>query len=217
MRKMRAGLIVLAVAAVVAGCGAEPFEPDGPEAVSARQLAWSNVDRALGDVRGDADPIASGRYDGCRDGQNNWKIQDQYEHECFVVGSELLPAADSDDQVAGALQEMSGRLDELGCTTTGPTLAQVDQQYWQSHRDQADYGPGSLPDSRYDCSGVRVVIKPSDPSTLGEDLPPSTVIFLDEMLNEEPYPEDAVASAEATEAAMLWVITADSSYYANEF
>ncbi len=209
-------MAVVVVALLVAGCGPEPFEPDGAQAAEARVRSWSAIDRALADVRGDREPVAAARFDGCHTGQNNWKIKDEYQHECSVVGSLLVPAAGLAG-VSQALQTMSSRLEDLGCTTTGRTLAQIDREYWAQFRTRPDYRPGSLPEADYQCGDVRVTVAPTDPIKIKQGLFPTALLGLDELRDEQPYPADTDRRAESDGAAMFWMITADTRYYATRF
>ncbi|WP_152363440.1 hypothetical protein [Microlunatus speluncae] len=218
LRGTRFGIAVIAVALLVAGCGPEPFEPDGAKAVEERARSWSAIDRALAEVQGDREPIAQARYDGCHTGQNNWKIKDKYAHECSVLRSLLVPAAELDD-VSEALQTLSRRLDELGCTATWRTLAHIDQEYWTKFQSRPDYRPGSLPEAGHQCGEVRITVKPTDSITIkkAEALLPFALIGLDQRRDEQPYPADTDRRAEADGAAMFWMITADQRYYATKF
>lgn len=216
LRGSRLGVAVAAVALVATGCGAEPFEPDGAEATKARSQAWSEVDRALADVRGDREPIAEARFDGCHTGQNNWKIRDEFQHECSVVASVMVPAAKLDD-VSQALRTLSTRFEQLGCTTTWRTLAEIDRDYWTEFRTRPDYRPGSLPEARYQCGDRWITVAPTDTIKIKEGLFPTALVGLDEMLDEQPYPADTEQRAKAEGSAMFWMVTSDRRYYATKF
>lgn len=219
LRGTRAGAAAIGViiaAATLAGCGAEPFEPNGAAATEARAQAWAEVDRALAEVRGDREPIAQARFDGCHTGQNNWKIKDEYQHECSVAGSILVPASDLDG-VSQALRTLSARFDDLGCATTWHTLAEIDRDYWARFRTRPDYRPGSLPETTYQCGDHRVTVAPTDPIKIKQGLRPTALLGLDERLDEQPYPSDTEQRARSDGAAMFWMITASKRYYATKF
>ena len=218
LRGTRFGLAVVAVALLVAGCDPEPFEPDGAQATESRARSWTAIDRALADVVGEREPIARARFDGCHTGLRNWQFNDEYAHECSVVGSLLAPAAER-DEVSEALQTLSRRIDELGCTATWRPLAYIDREYWAKYEDRPDYRPGRLPAAEYQCGGFRITVSPTDPVTIKKKdvLVPAALIGLDDMRVDQRYPADTVRRAESDGAAMLWVITADSRYYVTKF
>lgn len=216
LRGSRLGVVIAAVVLVVTGCGAEPFEPNGPQATEARARAWGEVDLALADVQGDREPIGQARFDGCHTGQNNWKIKDEYQHDCSVARSVMVPAAEL-DEVSQALQTFNGRFEELGCTTTWRTLAQIDEDYWTKFKTRPDYRPGSLPEAHYQCGDRRITVAPTDTIKIKKGLYPTALMGMDDMLDQQVFPEDLAKRAKSDGSAMFWMITAYSRYYSTKF
>lgn len=216
----------LAAAVLLSGCGlfAEEFEPDGVEAVAAREAAFARIDAAMPDAVGDGSTLGRARFDLCSQGQNNWKRRDEHAWECVAASSEVVVTATNRPEVAAALTVAQARADDLGCTPNFArgAIGAIEEEYWAPRAQDPTYSAGDLPSATYTCAdGLRLEMRPtaagSDPQvqldvgvTLASSPDPR-------VLTSEPFDDDVVAAAQESPAALLLVVTVSRMYYDVDF
>jgi hypothetical protein len=225
------GVLSLGVAAVgvvayctLAGCTgtAEPFDPDGTQASSARASATTQLSGLADRLVAGHEVLADGTADGCVRGQNNWKRKDAYSYECSVLVSRLVLVTTDRDAVGDALTAADAAIVEVGCRRAYDLsgLDQVRDGYWDDSNPQVQqHGAAGLPGASYRCAGdVEVGVTPtsrdartSDPAL--DALP----LFLEVMLHEDWYTPADIATLQRSGAELALVVTVRSTYYRTRF
>lgn len=215
----------------VFGCTvfSEDFEPDGEEATRSRALAEGAATRTLDSVTAGRPVLAEAGVDGCRLGQNNWKIKDTYSHECVVVASRtVLVVADGGfDEVGEGLSATDAAVRAHGCTARSRGLAEVRAEYWSQGNPQVEReGAAGIPGAAYECADlaevspgtVRLEVDPTSARTVRSD---ASGVFgptwVDLALRDEWYTEADAAAVVGSGAALAVVHTVRVGYYDTEF
>jgi hypothetical protein len=215
---------VAAVAALGAGCSlfGESFEPQGAEAVAAREAAARAVEQRLDAIVGDMTEHGRLREDACHEGQDNWKRTDPYAWECRLGVAAVFEGAATRSDVVSALETLHGRIVAAGCQPRlGRGLLDVARDYWTALSGRPGYGPEDLPFQDYSCpddSQVEVLSSTPAATTLARDVAdPFGTGFAGEIrLSSEPLAADALASATSSSAAQLFVVRVTQAYYTIE-
>ena len=238
-RVLRVVLVTVAVAAVglgavgvlgycsVFGCTlfAQDFEPWGEEAVAARAAAVPAATEFADGAAAGGRVVADATRDGCRTGQNNWKIKDTYSHECEVDVSRLVVLTADRASVGEALTSADATIRALGCLPSGPRggrgLDGVRAEYWREDNPQvARYGAAGLPSAGYDCPGGRTLeAQPTSASrsrVSAHDLTDGTP-FLDDVLADDWYTAQDLRVLRESRAELALVVTVTDGYYRTRF
>ncbi|MGC3956061.1 MAG: hypothetical protein QM804_17760 [Propionicimonas sp.] len=138
--------VVLAVLCLgLAGC-VRPFQPDGSLAGAGREAMRPRLADLASQLTRDEPPLATVTRDGCRTGQNNFKVRDEFAHDCLLVHAVAFPAAATPDDVKDAIATMADRLAALGCTADGDLdLTQIGNAYWEARKRRRGLRPETCP------------------------------------------------------------------------
>lgn len=208
----RLGVAVLATAyAVSAGCGFSPPDPESAQIREEREAA-AQATEALGPAAwGLGEPLGAAVKDVCQQGQRNWKVK-EIRFACTFGRSWVTPGVDRPAEVAAALDDLVARVEDAGCTGTHNGSLDQAIRYWE---DGTQREPGSLPGGRYDCDGVELELTPVSPADgyvtpiavvgrlTGADVATPTL---------EEFPDDLERTVAASDQAMLWQVTATTTY-----
>jgi hypothetical protein len=216
--------IVLAATAplLLSGCGAS-FRPDGDAARAARAAGDAAAERLLDEVTDGAPPVGTAVFDLCTEGQHNWKRHDDYDHECDLAHSRVVPGAATTADVDSSLRSLHLRLLGAGCTVPygGSGLAGVADVYWPSRQKMRNPSPGMMPSERYSCDtgdGPAVELE-VEPYAAGRDerydLRPDVMLtpyIATRTLRSEPFPASTEAAVAGSGLALHYVVTAKVAY-----
>ena len=217
-------LLVLSVTACVllSGCAAS-FRPDGDEAVAARSAGDAAAERLLDEVTEGAQPVGSAVFDQCTEGQHNWKRHDDYDHECDLAHSRVVPGAATTAEVDASLRAMHRRALGAGCTLLygDSGLEGVSDGYWPSRQGMANPSPGMMPSGRYSCAtgdGPPVELE-VEPYAAGRDerydLRPDVMLtpyIATRTQRSEPFPDSTESAVAGSGLALHYVVTAKVAY-----
>jgi hypothetical protein len=140
---------------LVAGCGGVlgggdngPPDPLAPEIVDAREVATDAADAALVEAAAalGGRVVARTSADACYEGQNNWKVHDEYEHRCTLRRAAVV-AFDGDFRKR--IARFDDRLFAAGwqCPCPGTeTLSAKVEEYWEFRK--GEYGGQDPPITR---------------------------------------------------------------------
>ena len=223
-RRPLLALCALAVPAVVllSGCAAS-FRPDGDEAAAARSAGDAAAERVLDEVTEGAQPVGTALFDLCTEGQHNWKRSDDYDHECDLAHSRVVPGAATATGVDASLRAMHARLLGAGCTLLYDRsgLEGVADVYWPSRQRMANPSPGALPSVQYTCAvgdGPPVEVE-VEPYAAGRDerfdLRPDVMLtpyIATRTQRSQPFPESTASVVAGSGIALHYVVTAKVAY-----
>ena len=238
-RVLRVVLVTLAVAALavgavgvlaycsVFGCTvlSEDFEPRGEQAVRARAVSGTAVAELAGRASAMGEVVADATRDGCRTGQNNWKIKDTYSHECRVEASRVVVLTTDREAVGAGLTRADEVIRGLGCTPSGSFggagLEGVREEYWREDNPQVSRsGAAGLPGAAYDCpGGRRLDVEPTSrqEGVTSPDVLAGTGTFLDDLLEDDWYTDADLRALRETRAELALVVTVGDDYYRTRF
>lgn len=213
------GLVVLAL--LLAGCGPEPFEPQGAEASAGRTAARTALAALLDDVARGRTVLGRATLDGCVTGQDSWKRQDEYAHECTVSDSAVVAVADRADRVGPGLLAVDDLLRGLGCEpTTWGGLDRVQREYWRDGDPVAEPADAAaLPAADYTCGGeVSVEVRPTSAGARGDPRAAlGPVSEPDDLLSGGPHDAATLTALRSSGLALAVVVTASRTYYRTRF
>jgi hypothetical protein len=211
----------------VFGCRlfSEDFEPQGEEAARARAVAGTAVADLAGRASVVGVVVADARRDGCRSGQNNWKVKDTYSHECRVEASRVVVLTTDHGAVGAGLTRADEVIRGLGCTPTGGPgtggLEGVRAEYWRQDNPQvARLGPSGLPGASYGCPGGRTLdVQPTSrrASATSARVLVGSGVFLDDVLEDDWYTPEDLRGLRESRAELALVVTAGDDYYRTRF
>jgi hypothetical protein len=216
--------LVLAVVAplLLSGCSAS-FRPNGADEVDARSAGDAAADRLLDQVTEGAVPVGSAVFDLCTEGQHNWKRHDDYDHECDLAHSRVVPAAATPADVDGSLRSMHLRILGAGCTLLygRSGLEGVADVYWPSRQQMANPSPGAMPSAQYSCAtgdGPPVELE-VHPYAAGRDetydLRPDVMLtpyIATRTLRSEPFAASTADTVSGSGLVLHYVVTAKVAY-----
>jgi hypothetical protein len=206
----------------VSGCGAS-FRPDGDEAVAARSAGDAATQRLLDQVTDGAQPVDTAVFDLCTEGQHNWKRHDDYDHECDLAHSRVVPGAATTADVDSSLRSMHLRILGAGCTLlyNRSGLAGVADVYWPSRQKMANPSPGLMPSAQYTCAAgdgppVELEVQPYTGGRSEEyDLRPDVMLtpyIATRTLRSAPFAPSTAYRVASSGMALHYVLTAKVAY-----
>ncbi|NNG20437.1 hypothetical protein HJ590_12855 [Naumannella sp. ID2617S] len=213
--------LALAAAAMLVGTpllgACSPADPESPEIRARAAAAGTAADRMLEQLR-DGGPLAAAFRDGCRRGQHNWKVKDDFDWDC---GFHRYQAVEANGTLREVIEAQHQRLLAAGCQ---PDQTDNEQRrglpVMLDHYEKYASSPHKLPSVRYLCAHqVAVGVKISDPSDPSLSSGPvldawsQGALAQDRVLSEEVPDEATRARLTGSKARVLVLQTASVKYY----